>query len=325
MLEEFKTDIELIRYFNSEEIARQYIEQHRWNDSPVCPRCLGSEFYMLKSKKQPYCCKKCRKNYSVRVGTIFDSSNVPLYKWLIAIWKLMNDKRSISSVQMIREIGVTQATAWFMNHRIREMFKNDSIELLTDEVQIDETYVGGKKEKMKKTRLAKITKGTGMIDKLPILAMREASGKMVLVVTPRNPDGTVIKPIVRKHVSKDAVLVTDGSGVYAGLEKEYKGHVILNHGKDEYVRDGYTTNHVEGLFRHLKDNLTSTFKGRVSDWHMHRYVNEFVYKYNSQQKKHGNVVIKERTILSPENLKRVLRYKDLVKDSLNPKCVKKAS
>jgi len=326
MLEEFKTDIELNRYFTSEEIAREYIENHRWGNNPVCPRCSRSEFYVLKSIKQPYCCKKCRKNFSVRVGTIFDSSNVPLDKWLIAIWKLMNDKRSISSVQMIREVGVTQKTAWHMNHRIREMFKNESIELLSEEVQVDETYVGGKKEKMKKSRLAKITKGTGTIEKLPIVALKETkSGRMILEVTTRNPDGKIIKPIVRKYVVKDAILVTDGSGVYAGLEKEYKEHIILNHGKDEYVRDGYTTNHVEGYFRHLKDSLTSTFKGMVSDWHMQKYLNEFVYKCNAQERKIKNEVITERTVLSPVNLKKVLRYKELVKYSLNPRCIKKAS
>ena len=326
MLEEFKTDIELVKYFTSDEIARKYLEDKRWGGKPVCPLCNESNFYKLKSLTQPYCCKKCRKNFSVRVGTIFDSSNVPLHKWLIAIWKLMNDKRSISSVQMITEIGVTQKTAWYMNHRIREMFKNSSIELLSDEVQVDETYVGGKKEKMKKSRLAKMSKGTGMIDKLPIVAMKETkSGKMILEVTTRNPDGTVIKPIVRKYVVNDAVLVTDGSGVYAGLHKEYKDHIILNHGNDEYVRDGYTTNHVEGHFRHLKDSLTGTFKGMVRDWHMQRYVNEFVYKCNTAERKVKKQVVKDRTILTPDKLKKILRYKDLVKHSLNPRCLKKAS
>jgi len=331
MLEEFKSSLDVHNKFTSEEIAREYLENYRWNGTPKCPRCSGTEYYKLKSKKQPYCCRKCRKNYSVRVGTIFDSSNVPLHKWLLAMWYLLNDNRSISSVQMAKMIQVTQTTAWHMNHRFRVMFsKGNSIEF-TGVVQVDEVYIGGKKNKVSKKRKEKMQQGSGSVGKVPVVGIADTeTGEIRYVVAKDVVNVEVVTDLLNEHVSKDAVLVTDASPLYVNPGREQYEHVALNHSKEEFGRDGYHTNNVEGSFKHFRENLDCTFKGMVRVWHLQKYADEYVYIKNVNKDKlrilkAKDSVLVKNTILNPENLKRVLRYKELVKYSLNPRCLKKAS
>ena len=320
MLEEFKTIKELERYFINEDISRSYLEQYRWNDKPVCPKCGHTECYILKTVKQ-YCCKKCRKNYSVRVGTIFDNSAIPLSKWFTAIFLLSNDKRSVSSVQVAEWVGVTQKTAWYMNHRIRTMMNTNNIELMSGIIQMDELYTGGKKDKVSKKRKELLIKGSGSVGKIPIIgiAETETGRKKYITTTDENVSADLISELINNNVSKDSILVTDGSPLYTTVGKEFNDHIALNHSKGEFGKNGYHSNDIEGSFRHFRGYLDGTFKGMVRSWHLQKYANEFVYKNDRRFKVIGKAkkpAIILKTILTPENLKRVLRYKDLV--LLNP-------
>jgi len=326
MLEEFKTIKDLEKYFINENTARQYLEDYRWKGNPVCPKCGSNQFYILKTVKQ-YCCKTCRKNYSVRVGTIFDNSAVPLSKWFTAIFLLSNDRRSMSSVQVGEWIGVTQKTAWFMNHRIRTMMDTNNVELMEGIIQMDEIYTGGKKDKVSKSRKDKMVKGSGSVGKIPVIGIAETeTGKKRYIVGDEVTAGS-IETIIVNNVSKDSILVTDGSPLYTTVGKEFNNHIALNHSKNEYGKDGYHSNDIEGSFRHFRGYLDGTYKGMVRSWHLQKYANEFIYKNDRREKvvlalnkaKKPSVVLK--TILTPENLKKVLRYKDLV--LLNPNHNKK--
>jgi transposase-like protein len=326
MLEEFKTIKDLERYFINEEVSRQYLENYRWNGNPTCPKCGSTKYYTLRTVKQ-YCCKTCRKNYSVRVGTIFDNSAVPLSKWFTAIYLLSNDKRSMSSVQAADWIGVTQKTAWFMNHRIRTMMNTNNVELMQGTIQIDEVYTGGKKDKVSKARKLKMIRGSGAVGKVPVIgiANTETGEKRYFVTTDPTVSAALIENIIVNNVDKDSILVTDGSTLYPTIGKDFNEHIVLNHSKEEFGRDGYYTNDIEGSFRHFRIYLDATFKGSVRPWHLAKYANEFVYKNNRREKvkslmaKKPKVVLK--TILTAEHLKKVLRYYDLV--LLNPNHNKK--
>ena len=319
MLEEFKTIKELERHFIDEQVCLQYLENYRWQGKPQCPFCSSVEYYTLKTTKQ-YCCKECRKNYTVKVRTIFENSKVPLSKWYSAIFLLLKDKRSMSSVQVGEWIGVTQKTAWFMNHRIREMWYSDKTILMTGITQSDEFYSGGKKQKMSKARKAMAQKGSGSAGKIPIVGLAEQhSGRKKFIAVLDRLSAEKLKKILEENISKDAILVTDGSPMYTTIGKEYKRHIALSHIDEEYGRDGYHTNDIEGAFRHIRGVLDGTFKGRISDWHLQKYANELEYKNNARGKKVKGKIVVEKSILNPENLKRVLHYNDLVKISLNPR------
>ncbi len=321
MLEEFKTIKDLEKYFSTEDTARQYLENYRWLNNPVCPKCGSRYYYILRTVKQ-YCCKTCRKNYSVRVGTIFDNSAVPLSKWFTAIFLLSNDRRSMSSVQVGEWIGVTQKTAWFMNHRIRTMMNTNNVELMEGIIQMDELYTGGKKDKVSKSRKEKMIAGSGSVGKIPVIGIAETeTGKKRYFVSDEVTAGS-IESIIINNVSKDSILVTDGSPLYTTVGKEFNNHIALNHSKNEFGKDGYHSNDIEGSFRHFRGYLDGTYKGMVRSWHLQKYANEFIYKNNRREKvvlalskaKKPAVILK--TILTPENLKKVLRYRDLVR--LNP-------
>lgn len=332
MLEEFKTIKDLEKYFSSEEIAKQYLENYRWSNGPTCPKCNSTQHYILKTVNQ-YCCKQCRKNYSVRVGTIFDNSKVPLTKWFTAIFLLSNDKRSMSSVQIGEWIGVTQRTAWFMNHRIRTMMNTASqidgvntnnVELMQGIIQMDELYTGGKKDKVSKARKEKMAKGSGSVGKIPVIGIAETETGIKRYIVSEDVTADSIANVIINNVSKDSTLVTDASPLYTTVGKEFNEHVTLNHSKGEFGKNGYHSNDIEGSFRHFRGYLDGTFKGMIKSWHLQKYANEFIYKNDRREKvvtmaKKTKIVLK--TILTPANLKKVLRYKDLV--ILNPNHNKK--
>ena len=318
MLEEFKSIKELEKYFHSEEIAKEYLENYRWNGIPICPKCGSNQHYVLRTVKQ-YCCKLCRKNYSVRVGTIFDNSAVPLSKWFTAIFLLSGDKRSMSSVQVGEWVGVTQKTAWFMNHRIRTMFNTNNVDLMQGIIQMDELYTGGKKDKVSKARKEKMIKGSGSVGKTPVIGIADTETGEKRYIATEEVNTEIIVNIINDNVSKDSILVTDASPLYTTIGKEFNEHVALNHTKNEFGKNGYHSNDIEGSFRHFRIYLDATFKGMVRPWHLQKYANEFIYKNDRREKvltgaKKPKVILK--TILTPANLKKVLRYKDLI--ALNP-------
>lgn len=309
----FKNLVELIHTFKDEQSCRDYIVQQRWNGSPVCPHCGCGKWYSIENGKRFKCgSKTCYKKYSVTVGTIFEASNIPLTKWFLAVYLVTAHKKGISSYQLGRDIGVAQKSAWFMLHRIREMMRPKEMVQLNNTVEMDETYVGGKLANMHKKKRQKIHEtNTGHFNKTPVFGMLQRDGQLVLIQTPL-PTGEVLKPIIRAHVNKDAILITDQFGAYSKLDLEFKQHESLNHLQEEYVRGEYHTNTIEGAFGLFKRGIIGIYH-QITVKHLQRYCDEFTYRYNSRKIK--DVV---RFDLSLTRLEGRLKWDVLVRKQQKP-------
>jgi len=290
---EFKTIGEFNEYFKDEAACYVFLERERWQGYVVCPHCGSTKNpYSVKSRsKNPdfsiipsYRCSEraCDLPFTVRTGTIFEGSKITLRKWFQAAYELSIRKKGISSVELAQRIDVSQKTAWHMNHRLRMMIDETSPEMLTDIVEIDETYIGGNTGNKRK-RIREAVVGTGYVNKTPVVGMLQRGGKVLTVAFPNTDkvDGSVLKPLIRERVSLGANLMTDGFGAYANLHKEFASHEIVNHAKDEYVRGNIHTNSVEGFFSQLKRTVYGTHHW-VSRKHLQRYCTETSFKYNER-------------------------------------------
>ena len=274
--------IEIVRRFNTQRKCIRHLEFIRWHGKVLCPYCSSNRTTALKRENRHHC-NGCNKSFSVLVGTIFEDTHLELPKWFVAIGLILNAKKGISSRQLSRDIEVNKNTAWYVQMRIRKAMNEDNL-LLTGVVEIDETYVGGAlRNKTKKHRIAQKEAGkttTGMEHKKPILGLLQRSGKVITrVLTKAN--GDTIKPIIDQKVEQDTTIITDGFGGYAGLEKKYKEHQIVNHEKDEFVRGIYHTNTIEGFWSLVKRAIIGQYH-KVSGRYLHLYVNECGYKYNNR-------------------------------------------
>lgn len=219
-----KTLLEAVRYFSDLDVCTEYVAGLRWPDGPVCPRCEGREHSYLTTRRL-WKCKGCKRQFSVKIGTVFEDSPLGLDKWLPAVWLAANSKNGISSHELGRALGVTQKSAWFMLHRIRLAMQTGSFFKLSGEVEVDETYIGGKARNMHKAERARKIGGRGAKGKAAVLGMIERGGKVRAEVVTNIKQGT-LQDRVRDSVEYGSAIYTDALPSYTGLEADY-AHELL--------------------------------------------------------------------------------------------------
>ena len=245
----------MIDTLHTEEDCRLYLEDMRWHGEPVCPHCgsISKHHYKLTQNgefKGLYKCKDCRERFTVRIGTMFEDSNLPLKKWFYAIFLFLSHKKGISSCQLARDIHVTQKTAWFMLHRIRHNIKDDDA-TFDDMTQMDETYMGGKSRSH-----GNGTQGRSLKEKTPIFGM-VSDGLVYAQVVP-NVQKTTLYPIIKERVRKGSTIITDELNVYNALGKDYE-HKTIPHKQHIYALNGFHTNSIEGFWSHIKRGIKGIY------------------------------------------------------------------
>ena len=241
---------ELFEMFPDQETARGYLEGRLWPQGARCPVCgLGER--ITERKDGFYRCNQCKEDFTVRTGTIFERSHVPLHKWVYAMYLLVTARKGISSLQLSKEIGITQKSAWFVLHRLREACGPD-LEKLRGIIEIDETYIGGLEQNKHVSK--KRNAGRGSVGKTAVLGMRERGGRIIAKPVTRSDKGTIQTTIIRQ-VEAGSTINTDEAGAYDGLSMLAFKHETVNHKAGEFVRDDVTTNGIESVFAVLKRGL----------------------------------------------------------------------
>jgi transposase-like protein len=277
--------------FTDETKAREFLEASRWPDGPVCPFCGQMDTVKpLEGKSMGpgwFHCSDCRDKFTVRVGTLYERSHIPLHKWLMATHLIVSSKKGMSALQIGRMLGITYKSAWFMCHRIREAWApstpRGSLGGKGKIVEADESYFGGKE---KNKHVGKRKKGNiGGQGKAVVFALVERDGESRSFHI-ANVTGKTLRPIIRKHVSRKSSLMTDQGGQYFHVGKEFDRHETVNHGADEYVRGDAHTNTAECRFSLMKRAVFGTHHS-ISEAHLERYLNEWDFKWNTRKMKDG--------------------------------------
>jgi transposase-like protein len=304
-MKKFDTLIDATIYFSDEQVCRDYLENIRWGDTPICPHCGNKEVYRYSNGKL-YKCKECREQFTVKVGTIFEDSKISLSKWFVAIYLLTAHKKGISSLQLHRDLGVTQKTAWFMLQRIRYAIRTKSFNKpLQNFVECDETYVGGKAKNKHACKRSEGTQGRNTSDKTAVFGMVERGGN-VIAQKVKDVSGNTLKPIIYDNVKDGSILSTDEWKSYIGLDGKYK-HLIVNHGAGIYVQGLAHTNTMENFWSLLKRGIIGIYHN-VSSKHIDKYIDEFEFRYNSKTNTENG-----RFDLFLQLVNGRLKYKELIK------------
>ncbi|HSU59854.1 MAG TPA: IS1595 family transposase [Bryobacteraceae bacterium] len=280
MVGEPKTLQEAIKYFADPVNCREYLVARRWPKGVTCPRC-GSANVLFLEKYNRWHCRQGHDapQFTLKAGTVMEDSPIGLDKWLTAMWQIVNCKNGISSCEVHRAIGVTQKTAWFLDHRIRFALGMESGEKLSGHVEADETFIGGKARNMHIGKRQRRITGTGPKDKTAVMGILERGGEVRTSVVP-NRRKKALQAEVRKHVEAGSALYTDALLSYDGLAQEY-AHGVIDHA-EQYVDGKIHTNGLENFWSLLKRSINGTYVS-VEPFHLFRYLDEQAYRFNHRK------------------------------------------
>jgi transposase-like protein len=279
-----------IRYFSDPDNCLEFMVSIRWPDGVTCPQCASGRLSFLKTRRI-WKCLDCKRQFSAKVGTIFEDSPLGLDRWLPCLWMIANCKNGVSSYEIARALDVTQKTAWFMLHRIRLAMQTDTFQKFGGEVEVDETFIGGRARFMHKNRRDRtIRSKTGMLGKVAVMGLLERHGSdktknstVRVSVVPTTRKGHLHGKI-RENVEPGSFLYSDALRSYEGLESEYV-HSVIDHGEC-YVRGKVHTNGLENFWSLLKRALKGTYVS-VEPFHLFRYLDEEAFRFNQRKDNDG--------------------------------------
>ena len=299
------TVVELMDMFPTEESATEWFESIIWPDGRHCPKCGSVRTREASHAKMPYWCSDCRSYFSIKTGTAMQRSKIPLRKWAIAIYLCLTNLKSVSSMKLQRDIGVSQPTAWFMLHRIRQAWAVEHDDQFDGPVEVDETYFGGKRKNMSKAKRKELAgTGRGAVGKTAVVGMKDRDSNMVTARVVDETDAHTLQGFVGDHAAEGATVYTDDHGGYQGMPFE---HETVKHSVGEYVSGMAHTNGIESFWSMLKRAHKGTFH-KISPKHLQRYVSEFAGKHNVRDS--GTLAQMRHTVA--RLVGRNLLYRDLI-------------
>ena len=291
----FDSLIQIMDYFTDEDVCIQAVVEKRWGvgeeQDIVCPYCGGHHCVARKDRR--FRCHQCGRNFSCKVGTIFEDSNLSLQKWFVAMYLISSHKKGISSCQLARDIKVTQKTAWYMLQKIRLLYQQSDADAFEGTVECDEVYIGGKEKWKHKSMRTPHVQGRSTQTKTPVFGMMERStftnkkGEVenityVHAFVVENTTRATLQPIIQQFVVEGSRVITDELNAYNGLNNLGYAHAVVNHGAEEYADGDVFTNSIEGFWSHFRRMISGCYHD-VSDEHLQHYIDEAVYRWNTRK------------------------------------------
>jgi transposase-like protein len=309
-----KTLQEAIVFFSDPDRALAFAMMLRWPDGIViCPRCGHNEHSFL-STRRIWFCKGCKKQFTIKVGTIFEDSPLGMDKWMTAVWLVANCKNGVSSYEIARDLGITQKSAWFMMHRVRNAMQSGSFSKLSGEIEADETFIGGKARNMHVSKRQLRITGTGGKDKTPVMGILQRGGEVrTKVISSRKKKE--LQAEVKKHVEAGSALYTDALMSYEGLATDY-AHQVVDHAV-QYVNGRVHTNGLENFWSLFKRGIGGTYVS-VEPFHLFRYLDEQMFRYNNR--KEMNDADRFQAVMGNVAGRR-LTWKELTGKTVSPTCL----